>query len=347
MAKRDREFPFTINNYTADCQRALKELGESDKILYLVYSNEEGELTHTPHIQGYVYFIHAKTMSAANKLLGNRASFDPRGVLGTPKQNRDYIVGPWTGIDHKTGLPKSKPYNPNYHEFGTMPQQGKRNDIDAIRDQLKERPAMREVVETAKSYQSVKMAELYLKYKEKKRSVKPVVIWYYGDTGTGKSETALTELDREETYECPRTGRWFDGYDAHKYVLIDDVRDDFMPYSELLKFCDKVPFRVETKGGTRQMLAEAIIFTSPHDPITCLTQNKILNEDPKQFLDRIDYIVEFRGESHRTHENPIISKTIIKQNKYYTEYLGRSGPRATAPDPPRELPVGDCSGGAC
>lgn len=301
---RSREWCFTINNYTAEDESQLELLNAR----YLLYSYEVGEETQTAHIQGYVVFNDAKTMSSISKKL-KRAHLETAN--GNAESNRQYIVGPY----NKNG--KMKPYNPNHKEFGTMPQQGKRTDIDTIREQLKEKPSMREVVETAKSYQSVKMAELYLKYKEKKRSVKPVVIWYYGDTGTGKSETALTELDREETYECPRTGRWFDGYDAHKYVLIDDVRDDFMPYSELLKFCDKVPFRVETKGGTRQMLAEAIIFTSPHDPITCLTQNKILNEDPRQFLDRIDYIVEFRGESYRTHDNPKIIKTIIKKNKYY------------------------------
>lgn len=308
---RSREWCFTINNYTDEDVESITAL----KSRYLVYSYEVGEETKTAHIQGYVVFDDAKTMSSVSKKL-RRAHLEP--ARGTAESNRIYIVGPY----EKNG--KSKPYNPNHTERGDIPRQGKRNDLDEMREQLKENPSMRHVVETAKSYQSIKMAEIYLKYKETRRSKKPVIIWYYGETGTGKTERALAELG-DDYYPCARTGRWFDGYDAHKDILVDDVRYDFMPFSEWLKFMGRAPFQVETKGSTRQMLAERVIFTSPYDPLTCLEQVQRLNEDPKQFIDRIDYIVEFIGDSYRTNVDAKVQTRVIKQNEYYNEYVKNHG----------------------
>lgn len=309
---RTREWCFTINNYTdADIESVM-----AMKTKYLVYSEEVGD-EGTPHLQGYAYFGDSKTMSSVSKKI-KRANL--RKAKGDARSNRAYIVGPWKGIDRRTGLPKEKPYNPNYVERGVMPQQGKRTDLDEMREQLKENASMRHVVEVAKSYQSIKMAEIYLKYKEKRRQKKPVIIWYYGSTGTGKTERALAELG-DDYYPCPRTGRWFDGYDAHKDILVDDVRHDFMPFSEWLKFMGRAPFQVETKGSTRQMLAERVIFTSPFDPITCLEQVQSLNEDPKQFIDRIDYIVEFSGDSFRTNANARVNTREIKRNEYYNMFI--------------------------
>lgn len=314
---RFREWSFTVNNYTEQDVDSVNSL----KCRYLLFAYEQGEETNTAHIQGYVVFDDAKTMSSVSKKL-RRAHLEPS--YGSAESNRVYIVGPWSGVDKKTGLPKFKPYNPNHFERGDMPQQGRRSDLDEMRQQLKEKPSMRHVVETARSYQSIKMAEIYLKYKEARRTKKPVIIWYYGDTGTGKTERALAELG-DDYYPCPRTGRWFDGYDAHKDILVDDVRYDFMPYSEWLKFMGRAPFQVETKGSTRQMLAERVIFTSPFDPLTCLEQVQRLNEDPKQFIDRIDYIVEFIGDSFRTNVDAKVRTRVIKQSEYYNEYVKNHG----------------------
>lgn len=58
---------------------------------------------------------------------------------------------------------------------------------------------MRDVVLQATSYQSVKMAEQILKYHEVKRNWKPIVRWFWGPSGTGKSHIAH-EMLGEDTY---------------------------------------------------------------------------------------------------------------------------------------------------
>jgi len=117
---------------------------------------------------------------------------------------------------------------------------------------------------------------------------KPYVEWYYGSTGTGKSKKAY-EILGDECYTCLSTGKWFDGYDAHENVLIDDMRKDFMKFHELLRLLDRYAMRVECKGGTRQFVAKHIIITSCYHPKEMFETR----EDIQQLLRRIDIIENF------------------------------------------------------
>ena len=266
--KRCRDYCFTLNNYTDDEYSVIDALNPPD-VKYIVVAKEVGD-SGTPHLQGYVYFVNAKSMSAVKKLLGKRCHLE--ATKGTPVEASEYC----------------KKDN-DYYEKGELPvTQGKRSDLDEIKDILKQTNKMSEVVMVAKSYQSVKMAEQILKYHEKPRTEKPNVEWYYGETGTGKSKAAY-EILGEDCYTCLSTGRWFDGYDGHEKVLIDDMRKDFMKFHELLRLLDRYAMRVECKGGTRQFVAKHIIITSCYHPKDMFDTR----EDVQQLLRRIDYIKEF------------------------------------------------------
>ena len=86
------------------------------------------------------------------------------------------------------------------------------------------------------------------------------------------------------------TGKWFEGYDGHKKVLIDDMRKDFMKFHELLRLLDRYPMRVEQKGTSRQFVANHIIITSAYNPAMLFETR----EDIHQLLRRIDNI-EYLG----------------------------------------------------
>lgn len=262
----DRAYLLTINNWSQEEYDTIKAL----KYKYLVIGKEIAPTTGTPHIHAYVYLKDAKTFSSMKKKF-------PRANIklcdGSPQQNRTYCI-------------KDK----EYEEFGTIPEQGKRTDIERIRDQVNQGLGLEEIVETATSYQSIRTAEVLLKYKEKKRNFKPLVKWYYGSTGTGKTRTAYEENEGKRIYTAMDTAKWFDGYDAHEVLIIDDMRRDFIKFHNLLKLLDRYEFRVETKGGTRQMLAKTIIITSPHSPEQLWSNHE---EDIQQLLRRIDEVREF------------------------------------------------------
>eukprot|EP00955_Chlamydomonas_euryale_P096662 365026-Chlamydomonas_euryale.AAC.1 len=51
----------------------------------------------------------------------------------------------------------------------------------------------------------------------------PEVRWYWGESGSGKTRAAHEWLG-PDTYTCMDNIKWFQGYDRHECVLIDDFR---------------------------------------------------------------------------------------------------------------------------
>lgn len=268
-----RSWLFTYNNPTMSIEECQDMFLHGYKTKYIVMGAEVAPTTGTPHYQGYVYFASAKSI----KDLKNK--FQKIHFIianGTAEQNRKYCLKIRT-IDPKP--------NEVFIEWGDMPQQGKRKDLDEIKKCLAEGCGLRDVVQIASSYQSVKMAETILKFNEKKRNFKPTVIWIWGPTGCGKTRRAMEILD--DPWISGKNLKWWEGYDAHKDVLIDDFRKDFCTFHELLRILDRYPYTVETKGGSRQLLAEKMIITS------CFHPSKVYEtrEDVQQLIRRIDEVI--------------------------------------------------------
>jgi len=252
--------PFTHNNYTEqDWDNYIAE-----EVIFGAYAKEVSD-SGTPHIQGYFYFKSARSLKAiCKKYKGIHLSLP---VMGTAAHNLAYIQGPY--LDSKTG--KTKPFNPDAVVIGTCPRQGARNDLTEIRDICSSTGRMRDVVNVATSYQSVRMAEVILKYHEPPRKYTPdfKVYWFYGKTGMGKTKAAedLAEsLAPGDWHTTQGNGKWWDGYDAHPLVIIDDLRSSFCSFDELLRILQPNRLRVEVKGSVRQLLATTFIITSPYSP---------------------------------------------------------------------------------
>lgn len=272
---KNRAYCITINNYSEDEWKTCLDIDAE----FSVFAPEIGD-AGTPHIQGYVYFKNPRAFTSMKRLLPRANLISP--PKGTPSQNLDYIQGPYEKDD------KRKPFNPDAVVKGECPQQGTRSDLAVVKEVLADTGKMRDVVLVATSYQSIRHAEVILKYHETPRTWKPKVEWFYGSTGTGKSKTAY-EILGEDTYTCMSTAKWFEGYDAHENVLIDDMRKDFCKFHELLRLLDRYALRVEGKGGSRQFLAKHIIITSCYHPSAMFDTR----EDVQQLIRRIDNIRQF------------------------------------------------------
>lgn len=155
---------------------------------------------------------------------------------------------------------------------------------------------MRAVVssETA-NYQDIRIAEKYLTYAEPPRDPStPVhVTCFWGAPGTGKSLKAHLEaykLGKENVYVKRDGNRWFEGYDAHPIVILDDFRASWWPLTFMLAIMDRYPLRVEYKGGYRQFRATHVYITSVQHPQEWYDHAK--GEPVQQILRRIEHIVE-------------------------------------------------------
>lgn len=266
-----RKYVFTLNNYTADEIRFIEEIDyKSSSFRYIFFGKEIAPTTGTPHLQGYVLLKDKLTPKKFKSIFLNRAWFEP--MNGSVPSNDTYC---------------SK--NAEVFEFGEKTKQGKRTDIEEVKEAIDNGAGMKEIIEITSSYQSLRTAELLLKYKEKKRTWKPYVVWIHGATGVGKTRDAYEMFNGEEVYSCMGTGQWFDGYDAHSNVLIDDIRPAWCSFSNLLRLLDRYEYRVQVKGGTRQFLAKKIIITAPYHP---KDMYELITEDVGQLIRRIDLIKE-------------------------------------------------------
>lgn len=262
--QRSRTWAYTIFDYEDDNTLVLAPTST-----YQVYGYEVCPETQRKHLQGYISFSETKTMSSVKKMF-RKDSMHLEIPKGTSEQNRAYCI--------KEG---------NYIETGLISKQGKRTDLEKIKDLIKEGKGMRDIIDIAPNFQAVRMAEVYLKYAEQKRDWKTETTWIWGKSGTGKTRLAIETLGKDAYVKNNNTGKWWDGYDADENVIIDEV-DYETNYSLLKELSDRYPCRVETKGGSRQFLAKKLIITSLYNPAD-LYHNK--PELGKEMLRRIDNII--------------------------------------------------------
>lgn len=98
-------------------------------------------------------------------------------------------------------------------------------------------------------------------------------LWYYGDTGTGKTaraKLACHEMGLTLFEKKSETKQWWDGYRGEQAILLDDFRGSDMSFHSFLQLTD--PFRspsmkVQVKGGTVDLRATYFFVTSPKHPI--------------------------------------------------------------------------------
>lgn len=94
------------------------------------------------------------------------------------------------------------------------------------------------------------------------RSIECFVFW--GATGTGKSHSAWERAGSTAYSKDPRSKFWC-GYKDQQVVIIDEFRGA-IDVSHLLRWLDKYPCRIETKGSSRVLVANTFYITSNLHP---------------------------------------------------------------------------------
>lgn len=256
-----RGWCYTLNNYTEEDIKAR----ETWETKYHVYGKEIGD-SGTEHLQGYVEFAGQKRLTYLKKL-DSRAHWEVR--RGTADQAAEYCK--------KDG---------NFYESGTIGGQGKRKDIDNIRI-IAMNDGMRGVTLHG-TYEQIKVAKEFLVYHEEPRDWLTEVYWLFGPTGTGKSRTAR-EICTGDVYTKSEGSKWWDGYDGHEEVIIDDFRDSWWKITDMLRLLDRYECRVEIKGGMRQFKPKKIVVTSIFPPEVCYRNT---GEAIEQLLRRITKCID-------------------------------------------------------
>lgn len=238
-----RSYCLTLNNYSEAEYAALLATG----CRYVILGREIGS-EGTPHIQGYIYFSTEKSLSQLKKL-NSRAHWEI--AKGTPDDNYVYC-----SKDHA------------FEERGSIPMSQKRKGET-------EQERWTKSFELAKTGKLEEIpADIRLRYYRTFKEIKKdymapcpdaedlTGVWIYGAAGCGKSRSA--RLTYPESY-MKMCNKWWDGYQDHETVIIDDLDTKHEVLGHHLKIWgDRYAFLAETKGGAIMIRPKTICVTSQY-----------------------------------------------------------------------------------
>mmetsp|Transcript_7216 Transcript_7216/g.21999 ORF Transcript_7216/g.21999 Transcript_7216/m.21999 type:complete len:275 (+) Transcript_7216:133-957(+) len=229
---------FTLNNFT---ELEKEELLNNEAFKYVVVGKEVGD-GGTPHLQGFCMATRRIRLSGVKRL-----------------QARAH----W---EHARSVDRAIEYckkDGDWQERGECPRKRKLDDhVRAYRED----PGRFKIEEPG----------LWTLYSKKLRDAWPEKppwrhevnsLWIYGLPGVGKSRAA-SEITRDPYRKMPNT-RWWCGYDGERSVIVDEVAPDTVCFNDLLRWTDRYPVIVETKGGHEVLKAVEFVFTSNFSPREC------------------------------------------------------------------------------
>lgn len=273
MSKGSRNYCFTLNNYTKEEVENMKTVD----VKYIVFGKEKGK-EGTKHLQGYVEFKDQKTLSAVKKFFKtDRIHLEER--KGTPAEASEYCK--------KDG---------KYYEKGKISEQGKRNDLIEIMEDLKLKKPMVELVE---KYPSTMMRynkgiQFIRNTLMIDRTEAPTAYWFYGKAGRGKTYKAK---GLGKTYYVKDCTQWWDGYEQEEVIIIDDFSGKW-PFRDLLRLFDENKYQGQIKGGYTKINSPIIVITCDRHPKE-LYQGILNDNEIEQLLSRFDIIEEIKGDNQR------------------------------------------------
>lgn len=292
---RVRAYCFTANviNFLDDaivgavCEQKQQEPG----FRYLCFQQELAPATGQRHYQGYVHFGEKREFRSAKSIIADIFGVQPHleAARGTSDSNREYCR------KADSAIPDS------FREYGNFPKQGQRSDLVAVAKAVFDGKSLGEIAqefpkEYIRYHSGLKAFQTTVLMKPRDRSVPPIVCWWFGPTGVGKSRRAF-ELYGETAY-VKMNNQWWDGYLSQETVIIDDYRPSLCTFQELLRLIDRYPMRVQVKGSSVELSAKRFVFTTPKRP-EVIWEGRT-EEALNQLLRRITDIEEFHADGTTT-----------------------------------------------
>lgn len=238
---------------------------------FLIVGEETCPTTGRIHYQGYVEWTSKRKLTVLKKL---SPTIHWETAKGTAQQNIDYC-----SKENKLVIVKGRP------ACG----QGHRSDLDEIKSLLDEGKDMLTVAEehfgafcrygrAFKEYKNLKMLD---------RKQPPLVSWYWGLSGAGKTRKAVEFFENGEFYIKDGT-QWWDGYETFQGIIIDDF-DGRWPFRDLLRLLDRYPYQGQIKGGYVKINCTHIFITCEFPP-----QHFWFGNELEQILRRLTFVEEIK-----------------------------------------------------
>lgn len=242
--RRARAYTFTINNWDEGHTAMLDNI----QCRYIVYGKEVAPATGTRHLQGYIYYRHAKTFRSV------RTEFTPHHVeiaFSDASVNRTYCTKDGDFVERgeipTTSKEKGIAEAERWNRAWTLAKSGDIENIDPdIR--IRQYSALRRIQKD---------------FMERPPNLPAVCgVWVYGAAGCGKTTTV--DSIYPDAYAKPRN-EWWDGYNFEEIVLCDDVdKFDVRLGGKFKHWADYKGFIAGVKGGAMYIRPKKFIVTSQY-----------------------------------------------------------------------------------
>ena len=271
--QKSRKWIFVLNNYTAVDVLHLSVVN----CQYIIAGEEVGE-QGTPHLQGFVYFKHAvRFETCKRRLFGSRTHVE--AAMGTVMDNVKYCT--------KT-RDQDEQANSVVHEFGERPMtQEEKGETEIERYEKAWELAHKDLIEEIDADIRVKQYTTLKKIRQDAQLNTDLVgveldnEWYWGPSGTGKSYTARTSHPDAYLKMC---NKWWDGYNGHEVVIIEDFDQNHKVLCHHLKiWADRYAFPIELKGFCGKIRPRKLIVTSNYHPRDIWTETTDLDPILRRF----------------------------------------------------------------
>lgn len=275
-----RSFHGTVNNWTQQDLEKIKLLGNWGCV-----SQEIAPTTGTPHLQWCAYFANKTSKDRIIKKFGNKISV--RYSTQSAYVNKNYVLG--------NCEKKNFQLNPTFEEWGQMPKQGKRTDLEQIKTKIIEGKRVDDlVIEQPVLYHQYgrtleKIEDIAMRKKFRTEMTKG--IWYWGKTGCGKSHQAYEGFNPETHYDLNiQDNGWWEGYSQQPTVIINEFRGE-IKFNELLSLVDKWPKTVKRRNRQPMpFISKTVIITSACPPHEIYKHSLTENDKIEQFTRRFKII---------------------------------------------------------
>ncbi|QSX73080.1 replication-associated protein [Delphin virus 3] len=236
MTKRIRRWSLTLNNPTAEEWKAVRTIPLGN-VTRAIFANETGE-EGTPHIQGFIHFKNAKSLTATKKFLGS---------------NRWHLeISRGTDFENWTYCTKQ---DENAVMFGDEPIEGDDLSVWArivqhIDDGMTTNEIIRRYPETA--MRCITAIEKYrLDVDRQNAGWRDVETTYiHGSTGCGKTRYVMEKYGYKNVYRATDKKNPFDMYAGQDVIIFEEFRSTYK-IEDMLNWLDGYPIELPARYANK------------------------------------------------------------------------------------------------